>query len=214
MNTRDRILQTAVRLFNEQGTGPVSTNHIASETGISPGNLYYYFRNKEDIIRAIYDVLRPAWERATSLPPDRAPTVGDVRRILEANARIVLEYRFYYRELPWLMQRDPELHRTYREVRRAGLANIEGLLRFFVEIGVMTDPGDPAALHELAAICWVLADSWLTFEEIGGREVTSGDLDLGVRPILRVLRPYFTETARAELDRLGSAPTTDQGEPP
>jgi AcrR family transcriptional regulator len=154
MSTRERIVDTAIALFNEQGTGPVTTNHIAQAMGISPGNLYYHFRNKEAIVRAIYARLRPAWEASSALPTNRPLTVADLRRVLADHFRIVWAYRFYYRELSALLRRDPELAREYREVRRAALANIEALLRHFVDAGVLAVPDADAALPELAQVCW------------------------------------------------------------
>lgn len=211
MSTRERIVDTAIALFNEQGTGPVTTNHIAQAMGISPGNLYYHFRNKEAIIRAIYARLRPAWEAASALPAGRPPTVADLRRVLADHFRIVWTYRFYYRELPALVRRDPELAREYREVRRAALANIEALLRHFVEAGVLIVPDADAALPELAQICWVLADFWLPFAELGD---DPAEIDRGVALILRVLRPYFSVATMSDLARLERADGTLRGASP
>src|SRR6266536_2569583 len=50
MKTRDRILETALRLFNEEGAAKVPTNRIATELEMSPGNLYYHFRQKEQLV--------------------------------------------------------------------------------------------------------------------------------------------------------------------
>ena len=55
VRTKDKIITTAIKLFTLHGTQAISTNHIAKEMGISPGNLYYHFRNKNDIIRSISD---------------------------------------------------------------------------------------------------------------------------------------------------------------
>jgi AcrR family transcriptional regulator len=199
MQTRERIIDTAIALFNEAGTGPVTTNHIAQAMGISPGNLYYHFRNKEAIVRAIYARLRPAWEAASALPSDRPPTVADLQAILSRHFRIVWDYRFYYRELPALLRRDPELAREYREVRRAGLANIETLLRHLVDAGILIVPDADAALPELAQICWVLADFWLPFAELGDDPVGPAELDREVALILRVLHPYVATATEAEI---------------
>ena len=54
MKTKDKIIQASIELFNLLGERNVSTNHIAAHLNISPGNLYYHYRNKDDIIRSIY----------------------------------------------------------------------------------------------------------------------------------------------------------------
>jgi len=52
--TRDRILDASLELFNAQGERGVSTNHIAAHLGISPGNLYYHFANKQAIVAELF----------------------------------------------------------------------------------------------------------------------------------------------------------------
>ena len=220
--TRERIVDAAVRLFNESGTGTISTNHIAQALGISPGNLYYHFANKEAIVRAVFARLHDAWTAAAALPVDRPPTVTDLRHILVAYLEVVWAYRFYYREIPVLMQRDPALAALYQAERRQGLANIEALMRYFVVAGVMrlpaggaATPATPAApeapeasaiVPELARICWLIVDFWLPFEELSGAPVGPADLHRGVDLILLVLRPYLTAPALAALAAEEGAP--------
>ena len=56
MKTKDKIIHCALKLFNEQGERQITTNHIAADLGISPGNLYYHFSNKQEIIRSIFQL--------------------------------------------------------------------------------------------------------------------------------------------------------------
>jgi AcrR family transcriptional regulator len=200
-DTKGRIAQTAIGLFNERGTAAVSTNHIAEAMGISVGNLYYHYRNKEEIIRAIFERMIVSWEVLSVLPQDRAPTLTDLQRILKETFSVLWEYRFFYREFVALMRRDPELGRRYRDVRERGLANTEVLLKNFVKSGVLREPEDPTALLKLARIFWLIAEFWLPFAEMGEETVGPERLQEGVELVMQILKPYMTEEA---LDELGS----------
>ena len=98
MKTRDKIIQASIELFNEQGERNVTTNHIAAHLSISPGNLYYHFRNKEDIILSIYE------EYARNLLLDTVPFVSpDVKPLdtiilyMDAVFQALMKFRFFYR---------------------------------------------------------------------------------------------------------------------
>src|SRR5579862_6685430 len=94
---RAEILRTALTLFNAQGTAAVSTNHIAKELGISVGNLYYHFADKEEIVRALYqqhaDRFDEMWRVPASGTEPAEVLVGALRRTFAMN----WEYRFFYR---------------------------------------------------------------------------------------------------------------------
>ncbi|MBL8594525.1 MAG: helix-turn-helix transcriptional regulator, partial [Devosia sp.] len=67
-DTKSRILDTALDLFNEQGTAPVTTNHIAEALSMSPGNLYYHYRNKAEIVRGLFARITAAWAANYAIP--------------------------------------------------------------------------------------------------------------------------------------------------
>src|SRR5512137_3067511 len=70
-DTRERILDAALVLFNADGSHAVSTRHIAARLGISPGNLYYHFGNKEEIVLCLYERIEHALDAL--LAPERGP---------------------------------------------------------------------------------------------------------------------------------------------
>ena len=53
--TAERILEVTLELFNRFGEPNVSTTLISAELGISPGNLYYHFPAKDELINSLFD---------------------------------------------------------------------------------------------------------------------------------------------------------------
>jgi AcrR family transcriptional regulator len=91
--TKARILKTALSLFNERGSGNVSTRHIAEELTMSPGNLYYHYPHKEAIVQALFTKLNKTWDEAYAFSSDEPLTLTRIAEMLEVTFEIVWQYR-------------------------------------------------------------------------------------------------------------------------
>jgi AcrR family transcriptional regulator len=189
--TKTRILDAALALFNERGTDNVTTNHIAEALGMSPGNLYYHYRNQAEIVRALFARIQGEWATTYAVPEGSMPSIEMMEGMLAGNFAIQARYRFFFRDLTLLLNADPELAAGYRAYRQQGMANTVFLIRLFAEAGVIESPGDAEAIDDLAQLLWLVGDFWLVFKDVGGAPFTQADSDHGVRMFRRILTPYL-----------------------
>ena len=90
-----------------------STNHIAAEAGISPGNLYYHFGDKPEIVRALHAAYAGAYEGLWGASPHAVENLVKLRENVAVGMALAWEYRFLEREIRALLQADPELREAY-----------------------------------------------------------------------------------------------------
>jgi len=184
-----------LHLFNETGTGTASTNHLAAAAGISVGNLYYHFKNKEEVIRALFERYSGDTDRTFSLSPDHAPTLEDLERMISENFVVLWKYRFFYRERIALIQRDPVLAERYYTVRERGFVGFRHLVHAFTEAGLLRAPQSETELNQLAQVCWIVSDFYLPFIEAESAttslpELASRHQEEGTALLRFVLKPY------------------------
>jgi AcrR family transcriptional regulator len=199
MKTREKIIQASIELFNEQGERNVTTNHIAAHLGISPGNLYYHFRNKEDIILSIYD------EYARNLLletfPQVSPTMKPLDTIIlymDAVFQALMKFRFFYANLPVLLAKNPLLHEKYVEVQSIISQRLSEMLMSLRDANIMTF--DEAELSDIVSILRLINTFWLSFYQTQNNNADINDSVFleGVLKILVMLHPYITNAARAD----------------
>jgi len=134
-----RIVEGALELFNRPGGASVTTNHIAAHLGISPGNLYYHFRNREEIVRAIFPRIVNEGLAATAVPSGPLAAAEFGARHLQG-LRTLWGYRFFFRDLNQLLARDPALALAYREYQDRLGAQFRGLFERLIAQGSMRAP--------------------------------------------------------------------------
>lgn len=192
-DTKSRILDAALALFNDQGTASVTTNHIAAAINMSPGNLYYHYRNKAEIVRGLFARIAGEWATNYTVQPATMPNLQMMESMVAGNFDIQARYRFFFRDLTLLLAADPELAAAYQANRAAGIGNTKFLINLFVEAGVLTPLRDAEALDDLAQLLWLVGDFWLVFKDTGGAEFSQADKDQGVRLFRRLLATHIKD---------------------
>lgn len=205
MKTRDKILQKSLELFNEQGERKVTTNHIAAALGISPGNLYYHFGNKGEIIGELVNQYAKRSMTLLTTPEDRPLTYADKLGYFEGILENMWEYRFLHRDLEQLMADNPEAREQYRHFALKVMGQGQHIFQRLSESGLVKADAEEGAA--LIMNIWIILTSWISFLHTSGifgdADTISRDLlKRGIYQIIQLEAPYLTGEAREKLPEM------------
>lgn len=205
MKTRDKILRKSQELFNARGERNVTTNHIAADLGISPGNLYYHFRNKEEIIFQLFLQYESRIQSLLMAPADRDLTYADKMAYFEGILDNMWEYRFLHRDLEQMLEGNPALRERYRHFARLVLSQGRRIYERLAESGMVE--ADEDAIEALIVNIWVVTSSWISFLHTSGIYSDNGSIsrDLlrkGIYQIVLLEAPYLRGIARDKLPEM------------
>lgn len=195
MKTKDRIIEVAIRLFNQEGTKAVTTNHIAAAAGISPGNLYYHFRNKEEIIRDIFFRIVAFTDTESSYGSGFMvrPSIDNMEAVFKRVLALHWEYRFLYREFNALLNRDRELKAVIIRNQKKRLQEVGDSIQAFIDAGIFKSMSS-AEIEFLKSALWIIGTYWHSFLEEGGKTITKARVEEGIEMLRQLLRPYLNKS--------------------
>ena len=201
--TRQRILDASLVMFNAQGEPNVTTNHIADELEISPGNLYYHFRNKDDIIEQLFGGYEQRMDAALSAPEGRLPGLEDVWLQLHLVFECIWDYRFLYRDLVDILTRNRRLRLRFARILKRADEQAHQVMRGLVQAGVMrasADEVDAAATNIL-----VIATFWLNYAAARGDKDERTSIRDGIVQVMMLIAPFLRDAERVHLNTLTRA---------
>jgi AcrR family transcriptional regulator len=207
--TRERILETSLALFNRFGEPNITTAHVADEMNISPGNLYYHFRNKDEIIGELYGALEARLLPLFTVPRSRAADVDDLWFMLHLLFEHMWAYRFFYRDLIELTSRNRRLAVRFAALTKQGENTVIELCRGMTVAGTMR-----ASDREIVAIARnvvIVATYWMSYQRTthpptpaaAPAEELSLGLDRAAYQVLALIAPFTFGAAHALIERLG-----------
>lgn len=202
-DTRQRILDCSLAMFNAQGEPTVTTNHIADELEISPGNLYYHFRNKDDIIEQLFARFEQRMDDALAGPGDRLPGLEDVWLQLHLVFECIWDYRFLYRDLLEILSRNRRLRLRFARILRRADERAREVMRGLSRAGVMR--GSSAELDAVGTNLLVVATFWLNYAAVRGEKDEQAAIRDGIVQVLMLIAPFLRDAERVHLDTLTQA---------
>ncbi|MDP6500341.1 MAG: TetR/AcrR family transcriptional regulator [Candidatus Marinimicrobia bacterium] len=201
MKTKDKIIATAINLFNLHGTKAISTNHIAKEMGISPGNLYYHFRSKNDIIRSISDNFSNELGSVFKIQLD---TISDFSNNLTSlfNRFFIIQqsYQFLFLEGVHLTRQDSRLLDNYTNLRNLIKKGYHELLSNLVKIKIMKKQS-LNIIDDLLDAQWIIMWYWINHTILDRNTYDDFQIKKGIKLSFSIIKPQLTSIGKVAFDR-------------
>lgn len=198
---RDLILDTALELFNAQGSHKVTTNHIAEAMGISPGNLYYHFKNKEHIIRELLARLIKGFDAIIEPKADEKAAYDLVAGIIASTSRLIFDYRFIYSELAALLARDERFRAMYHDIKARRAKEFKRFFDLIARMNIFRQDITPREGDALLFIIWTYAEGLITSLQTSDIPVTLSTIETHFKKILYILKAYLAPPVWATIAR-------------
>lgn len=198
-NTKQRILEAAIVLFNEEGVANVRLQQIADGAGISVGNLAYHYHSKKAIVEAIDEQLSASIGPIVS-GERRFPSLIDFDNQLARYYHLLMNYSFYFVDLLEFKRVYPKLYEKRTQYIDQIVRQIEYWFNFNVDNEVIRPPLRHRHYRIVAHTIWMIITFWMTEPMEHG---TPEEKERVFKEVVwsQVL-PYLTEAGKLEFEMM------------
>lgn len=197
--TRQNIIQTAIRLFNERGVINVRIRDIADEMKISPGNVTYHYKTKQELMDSTYRYMIKTLEEMAVGNQFMNPT-KDHLHVAKGYLEHISAFRFFYQDTLEIIRSYPELAKLHQEQVAQEKSIIRNLMFMSVGKGDLIAEPFEGLYESLAHSIWMTLHFWLTQQIIRGKE--NNDLEKGLMTIANLIYPFATEKGKKIFKRM------------
>jgi len=198
MKTKERIVVVSNDLFNRNGVQAITTNHIAKALKMSPGNLYFHYHNKEEILQELFK--RMCQETYQIWKSKSARQISPID-FIDENFEVYWRYRFFHREMYSLRRRDPALARLWKKHILKMMGLMKRLHKDWAQRGVLRPFQTVEEMTYISESLLAMSTTYLQFFESADRVPSKSTIERGKRHVARMLYPYLTDESKDIFDK-------------
>jgi AcrR family transcriptional regulator len=200
-DTKTQILVASLSLFNEQGEPNTTTNDIANEADISPGNLHYHFKKKANLVEALLAEFQADVRRALDPPTGDEITIDDFWAFLHLLLEVLTAYGFLFRDIETLVSTYPKVGHALKGFSKG----LTAIMQLYIEalrrndVLAVDDHEVPVMSRNLVVIALFSE----RFDEISGVASAVDESALRIaRSVLGILLPHSSHEASLTIEEL------------
>lgn len=202
--TKKRILEVALALFNSKGVSKVSLRAISDEMGISLGNLTYHFKKREDIVESLYFQLVNEFEESMTKIKASNSVLEMLLTVSKNMMHAIYKHRFFLLDFVQIMREHKKIRTHYHELYNERVLQFEAIFDRLVQNGKMRKEVLPNEYRNLFIRLKILGDFWISFMEIGNETFELSKISVYEEIIIQEIFPYLTDKGRKEYYKIRS----------
>lgn len=201
INTKEKILSTALYLFNEKGLSNVTLRTIASEMNISQGNLNYHFKKRDEIIEGLYFQLVDRINNSINSQLDNI-SLNSLFHVYQSIINNFDEYRFFLLDFVQITRNNRTIQLHYKQLNEERQLQLEFFFNEMIKNDTMKKRKFEGEYEMLFKRLQILTDFWLSNASIYYNDISIEIKNQYLKVILYELYPYLTKKGKAEFQKL------------
>ena len=197
--TKEKILTSARKLFNQHGYAQVTIRMIAQDLGMSSGNLNYHFRKKEDILGTLYTQMVEVFDARVEALPETVFSFPQIREDIRSSMERMLAYRFFWTDLHHVLRQHEAIRTHFQGALKRRKAGFLYLIQQLQGMDLMEAPAYPQEYSLLADRMIDYSDTWLYLSQVHPQ--AQQNLDQQANALLAFFYPFLTQKGKAALQK-------------
>ncbi|NQX81586.1 MAG: TetR family transcriptional regulator [Flavobacteriaceae bacterium] len=201
-DTKEIIINTALKLFNTEGLSKVTLRTIANKMGISQGNLNYHFKKRDDIIEALYfDLVGSISGKMASGQNENI----DLKSLLSTSTMIMesfYDYRFFMLDFSQVMRENSKIKKHHAELMVVREKQFINMIDILISDNIIRKQVLPSEYIFLYKRLQIISDFWISSMLINTSTLNKSMISEYSQNINQSIYPYLTSKGEEEYREL------------